>query len=208
MKTPRLHHADARLLLPALQAAVALPIIAIAANTRLAITATAAAATIHAIRLPRSTSIAGALLTATALLTIISAAPIRSPARPSSGLPSTSRRPVTSRPALSAAASSVSRAAVCASGRDLRLNVVQRAPFPSLAPGSGGPPAPERSQEAWIPGQAERGQPQIQVIQLVARLAAAPDLRDRNGTRSDGCVSRCNARIARTASTSALTAST
>jgi hypothetical protein len=32
-----------------------------------------------------ATSIAGALLTATALLTIIAAAPIRSPARPSSG---------------------------------------------------------------------------------------------------------------------------
>jgi hypothetical protein len=148
MKTPRLHHADARLLLPTLQAAVALPIIAIGANTRLAITATAAAITIHAIRPPRTTIAAGALLTAIALLTIIAPAPIQPPARPSSGLPSTSTRPFTSRPALSAAASSVSRAPACATGRDLRLNVVQRAPFPSLAPGSGGPPAPERSQDA------------------------------------------------------------
>jgi hypothetical protein len=46
---------------------------------------------------------------------------------------------------LSAAASSVPRAPACASGRDLRLNVVQRAPFPSLAPGSGGPSAPEHA---------------------------------------------------------------
>jgi hypothetical protein len=99
MKTPRPHHADARLLLGALQAAVALPIIAIAANTRLAITATAAATAIHAIRLPRRTIAAGALLTATALLTIIAAAPIRSPARPSSGLPSTAPRHFTSRTA-------------------------------------------------------------------------------------------------------------
>jgi hypothetical protein len=99
MRTPRLHHADARLLLPALQAAVALPIIATAANTRLAITATAAAATIHAIRPPRTTIAAGALLTAIALLTIIAAAPIRTPARPSSGLPSTSPRHFTPRTA-------------------------------------------------------------------------------------------------------------
>jgi hypothetical protein len=157
MKTPCLDHTDARLLLPALQAAVALPIIAIAANARLAITATATAtaATILAIRLPRSAIAAGALLTAIALLTIIAAAPIQPPARPSSGLPSTSTRPLTSRPALSAAASSVSRAPACGSGRDLRLNVVKRAPFPSLAPGSVGPP----SQEAWIPGQVERAQP-------------------------------------------------
>jgi hypothetical protein len=178
VKTPRLHHADARLLLPALQAAVALPIIAIAANIRLAITATAAAAAIHAIRLLRGAIAAGALLTATALLTIIAAAPIQPPARPSSGLPSASPRHITSRPALLVPASSVARAPVCASRRGIRINVAQRAPFPRYrSVPLGRPRDPTRHA---MPDQAERAQPQSQVIQLVARSSAAPDLQNRN----------------------------